>query len=489
MESEARLAELHVTGVQHYRGLDAARAAGSFLVRLKREPLNPHDPSAVEVLVLSAGAPLEEVKLGYVPRLLAALLAPCLDSGEVALDESKPARLLQGEEGATHTHARLAVTLLRGDIPKPPWHEPVLQPPPSPPPAACADAFDRSAAQEARVASEAEVAFGEPREWRRPYLSGASSLARSVRVTEWPPGGDVLERLGLGSDAAWWRDRGLEHPNEWTVTLAALTKNEDRIDTMTWLEDGSPWWKTSVFNVCGCWTPETLDGLRALVAPPGFFFQRSGDSGARAFGQGPYVFGQTEDKLVILPNHELGELQKRVLAGKAAVCAAVTLRSLESKECQSNSLVFNVTERTAGFRYHVDEKADLLGKAAVLESNQLVSTTVLYEREEDSGKECVLWRPAESYKFGFKWDNVYDAVMMVVTTDGCEHVQTEGVQRAMYHGVYHTPGNGSARCGSRISITCRRTREDYQDRMDRQPEGTYRRTITQRCTRSLFAAP
>lgn len=68
---------LAVAGTAYHRYAEVAgllREGDRLLLR--REPLNPHDPNAVEV-VTAGGA-----KLGYVPRRAARDLAPRLDRGE-----------------------------------------------------------------------------------------------------------------------------------------------------------------------------------------------------------------------------------------------------------------------------------------------------------------------------------------------------------------------------------------------------------------------
>ena len=63
------------TSYHGYDGVAAALRIGERLV-LRREPENPHDPNAIEILT-EAG-----VKLGYVPRVAAMDLAPRLDAGK-----------------------------------------------------------------------------------------------------------------------------------------------------------------------------------------------------------------------------------------------------------------------------------------------------------------------------------------------------------------------------------------------------------------------
>jgi hypothetical protein len=65
-----------------YHGLRRAvphLAVGTALV-LRPEPANPHDPNAVEVL-MPRGAPLAGLKLGYVPRAAAPVVAGLLARG------------------------------------------------------------------------------------------------------------------------------------------------------------------------------------------------------------------------------------------------------------------------------------------------------------------------------------------------------------------------------------------------------------------------
>jgi hypothetical protein len=70
---------LHVAGVagagrHHAAALDAAALEPGSALALRRDPGNPHDPHAIAVE--AAGE-----QLGWVPRELAALLAPELDAG------------------------------------------------------------------------------------------------------------------------------------------------------------------------------------------------------------------------------------------------------------------------------------------------------------------------------------------------------------------------------------------------------------------------
>jgi hypothetical protein len=77
----ARELGLHVVGAagagqHHAEALGAAAIEPGDSLELKRDPENEHDPNAIQVL--AAGE-----QLGWVPRELAAELAPRLDEGEV----------------------------------------------------------------------------------------------------------------------------------------------------------------------------------------------------------------------------------------------------------------------------------------------------------------------------------------------------------------------------------------------------------------------
>jgi hypothetical protein len=87
-ERGLRVANLAGAARHHAAALACDGAAPGSPLRLRRDPANAHDPNAIQVLV--AGGE----QAGWVPRELAAELAPRLDAGEawsaVALRERRP---------------------------------------------------------------------------------------------------------------------------------------------------------------------------------------------------------------------------------------------------------------------------------------------------------------------------------------------------------------------------------------------------------------
>lgn len=74
------LLETHVAGLQYYQASEIVGRlqAGNTLI-LRREPANPHDDLAIEILVASGQ------KLGYVPRFRNPVLARLMDAGKELL--------------------------------------------------------------------------------------------------------------------------------------------------------------------------------------------------------------------------------------------------------------------------------------------------------------------------------------------------------------------------------------------------------------------
>jgi HIRAN domain-containing protein len=74
---DLRVAAVAGAGPHHADALAAESAAPGSALELRRDPDNPHDPNAIAVHPAAGGD-----QLGWVPRELAAELAPRLDAGE-----------------------------------------------------------------------------------------------------------------------------------------------------------------------------------------------------------------------------------------------------------------------------------------------------------------------------------------------------------------------------------------------------------------------
>ena len=77
--------EFSVVGIQYRTTLPVRRKLAElvpFSVVLVREPKNTHDPNAIAVQI-SEGTFVDGMKIGYLRRQVAEVLAPALDSGEV----------------------------------------------------------------------------------------------------------------------------------------------------------------------------------------------------------------------------------------------------------------------------------------------------------------------------------------------------------------------------------------------------------------------
>ncbi len=79
---EIFLLETHVAGIQYYQVNDVIdELAPATALKLRREPCNPHDDLAIEILTQT------EVKLGYVPRHRNPVLARLMDAGKKLVAE------------------------------------------------------------------------------------------------------------------------------------------------------------------------------------------------------------------------------------------------------------------------------------------------------------------------------------------------------------------------------------------------------------------
>jgi hypothetical protein len=75
-ERGLHVASVAGAGAHHAEALSSEAVAPGAGLELRRDPDNPHDPNAIQVHPLDGGA-----QVGWVPRELAAELAPQLDAG------------------------------------------------------------------------------------------------------------------------------------------------------------------------------------------------------------------------------------------------------------------------------------------------------------------------------------------------------------------------------------------------------------------------
>ena len=92
-------------GRHHAEALASDDAAPGRPVKLDRDPDNPHDPNAIQVQGASGG------QLGWVPREIAAQLAPRLDAGETW------SALVLRESRASPRDPRTGVTMVLAPAP------------------------------------------------------------------------------------------------------------------------------------------------------------------------------------------------------------------------------------------------------------------------------------------------------------------------------------------------------------------------------------
>lgn len=87
--------ELELVGIQHRVTLSTRRFMQARVdekkmgVEFKREPDNAHDPNAIAVYAGSdPDNPYKNMRLGYIPRKVAEVLAPAMDEGKMEFGPS-----------------------------------------------------------------------------------------------------------------------------------------------------------------------------------------------------------------------------------------------------------------------------------------------------------------------------------------------------------------------------------------------------------------
>ena len=81
--------EIPIVGLQHRltpstrRFLEQRVQSGTIPVRIEREPENSADENAIKVIIDQA--PYKDMHIGYIPRIVAAEMAPSIDNGDIDL--------------------------------------------------------------------------------------------------------------------------------------------------------------------------------------------------------------------------------------------------------------------------------------------------------------------------------------------------------------------------------------------------------------------
>ena len=342
----------------------------------------------------------------------------------------------------------------------------------------------------------------------------------------WPPTDEILAKLGLGSgdDTKWWQETaGLLPPCQWHVTGAydlvgtgtgtgtkisdatarggnkphvasvssgpasvplsssgppVLLQSREQVQRTCDVLDGA------VHGVTNVWTDQTLEEISDLMHTEHFWLNRKGESFIKVYG-GSYVLGQKVDDMQLVLGATHQELTDRICCAHNLIYTVIHLENPAAPGF--NTLIFGLNLSGSGFHYHQDSIPNLKGKNAPLLPEQPVVTTVLYENiQEDSGKECVFWKPifnftprssssTDSDNTSKRNEGLYLAARACPTQHGQMHIQRAGLQKDTLHGIFHTPlrkdkdddgndnnddeeeengpGRGGPRTGYRVAIT------------------------------------
>ena len=271
----------------------------------------------------------------------------------------------------------------------------------------------------------------------------------------WPPSSEVLRRLGLGStdDTKWWKETaGLLPPNQWIVSgaydligssssnksssskssskqqksqystaststatldtnnypnnntasnepIISATKSSSLtkplpppvlLESSTQVKRACSVLDGAIHGVTNVWTESSLLSITELMESDQFWLSRKGESFIKVYG-GCYVLGQKRDDLQLILGADHSILTQTLCRAHNLVYALINLEFPAYPGF--NTLIFGMNLRGSGFHYHQDSIPNLTAKNAPLLPNQPVVTTVLYEHIDDSGKECVFWKP------------------------------------------------------------------------------------------------
>ena len=357
----------------------------------------------------------------------------------------------------------------------------------------------------------------------------------------WPPTDEILAKLGLGSadDTKWWQETaGLLPPRQWhvngaydligtgTATKTSAATSTTNATTLgrnkkikndkqhvasvsskpaSVLPSGPPVLLQSrqqvqracdildgaIHGVTNVWADQTLEAISDLMHTEHFWLNRKGESFIKVYG-GSYVLGQKVDDMQLVLGATHQALTNRICCAHNLIYTVIHLENPAAPGF--NTLIFGLNLSSSGFHYHQDSIPNLKGKNASLLPKQPVVTTVLYENiQEDSGKECVFWKPilnftprandkinnnvssknkmiqssssTDSNTISKRNEDLYLAARACPTKHGQVHIQRAGLQKDTLHGIFHTPlckneeeiesctGRGGPRTGYRVAIT------------------------------------
>jgi hypothetical protein len=319
-----------VVGWPYYSHLHATPPSCGTVVRLVRQPENVHDQNAIAAFVVLLGKNDDKSSrqpIGYIPKNVAARLAPLLDKKELVFTQASVSKCF----GAS---IRLEVVMGRTSSSR-----------------ACEEMLDalrppsNIAKADVERANKASYSLeGMPylpwepmhHDWKggtfppcwrgeeqhglpppfdstkccsTPPLTVQDVKTQQSVSSSWPPSDTILQRLGLApaNDAVWWQEvAGLRPPIEWHVTGGVdVTPHVSMSQTQT--KKTSEMLSGAIHGVTNVWHLDMLENMQQVMNAPNFWEQRSRDAFIRSFG-GPYVLGQAEEKLTLIhgaPHTEL----------------------------------------------------------------------------------------------------------------------------------------------------------------------------------------
>jgi hypothetical protein len=107
-----RKVEFSAVGLQHRLAMSTRRMLAAHVeeapvtCELRREPDNLHDRNAIMVVISDKDSPYNGIHIGYVPRGIAATMAPVMDDGNLIVVEA-----IMSEVDAEMSEAELSVRL------------------------------------------------------------------------------------------------------------------------------------------------------------------------------------------------------------------------------------------------------------------------------------------------------------------------------------------------------------------------------------------